>query len=129
MRRPLHDNSSGQTLIALLIFIMLAIMITVTAATITIVNLEANNGYNTAQTALSDAESGAENAVLQLERNPDYNGETMTLSSGSATITVSGTTTKIITSVGKAGNFNRTITVTASDTANAITVISWIETT
>lgn len=121
-------GADGQTLIALLIFMVLAMAITITAATITIVNLQANTAYSHGEMALANAQTGAENAIMQLERNPNYGGETMTLESGNATITVSGTGTKSIVSIGKDANFSRTVTATVTDAANIITLINWVET-
>ena len=127
MKRTNTLNAGGQTLIALLIFMALAVVITITAATITIVNLQANNAYSSGELALGNAQTGAENALEQLERNPNYGGETMTLANGNATITVSGTGTKTIVSVGKNANFSRTITATVTYAANIITLTNWVE--
>ena len=127
MRRLRSSNEVGQTLIALLIFMMLAIVVTLTAATITIINLQANNAYSNGEIALSNAQTGAENALQQLERNPTYGGETMALPSGNATITVSGIGTKTIVSVGKNANFSRTVTATVTYAADIITLTDWVE--
>jgi len=107
---------------------MLAITITTAAAAITVINLQGGSGYVNGELALDAASSGAENALERLERNPGYTGETMTLTKGTATITVSGTTTKTIVSVGAFGNFKRTITVVATYASNTITPTSWSET-
>ena len=125
-------DTHGQTLIALLIFMMLAITITVTSASITVINTQANTAYTSGDLALQAAETGAENALLRLERDPTYTGETMTInSSTTATITISGTTTRTITVVGKVagvGSFIRTIVVTATYSNNTFTVTNWAET-
>jgi len=125
-------NQSGQTLIALLIFMLMSILITTTAVTITVINSAGNNQANFGELARQAAETGAENAMLQLERDPTYTGETMTINSATtATITVSGTTTRTITSVGTVagiGTFKRTVIVTASYSGLAFTVTSWVET-
>ncbi|MEO6761553.1 MAG: hypothetical protein ABI220_04235 [Candidatus Saccharimonadales bacterium] len=121
-------NSRGQTLIALLIFMMVAMMITLAATAVAIINLKAGNSYASGQQALINADSGAENALMRLSRDPAYSGETMTLGSGTATISVSGTDTRNVVSVGTDKNASRTITVTASDTNNQLTVLSWSET-
>jgi hypothetical protein len=125
-------SEAGQTLIALLIFMMLSILITTAAVAITIINSQGNNQANFGERALQAAETGAENALLQLERDPAYTGETMTINSSStATITVSGTTTRTITSVGTVagiGTFKRTVLVTATYSGPTFTVTSWIET-
>lgn len=125
-------NQSGQTIIALLIFMMLSILITTTAVTITIINTAGNNQSNFGELARQAAETGAENAMLQLERDPTYTGETMSInSSTTATITVSGSATRTITSVGTVagiGTFKRTVVVTASYSGLAFTVTNWAET-
>lgn len=128
----MRHQQAGQTLIALLIFMMLSILITTTAVTITIINTQGNNQTNFGELARQAAETGAENAMLRLERDPAYVGETMSINSAStATITVSGTTTRTITSVGTVagiGTFKRTVIVTATYSGFAFTVTSWIET-
>lgn len=125
-------KQAGQTIIALLIFMMLAILITTTAVTITVINIQGNTQSNFGELARQAAETGAENALLQLERDPTYVGETMTINSATtATITVSGTTTRTITSVGAVagiGTFKRTVIVTASYSGFAFTVTNWVET-
>lgn len=128
MIRNFNQNRSGQTLIALLIFIMVALTITVSATAVAIINMKSNNGMSDGQTAYRNAESGVENALFRLQRNANYTGETMTLPTGTATITVSGTGTKTIVSIGKNGDNSRKITVTARNTSNVITLLTWKET-
>jgi hypothetical protein len=123
-----HPKESGQTIIALLIFIMVAITLTVAATAVSIINLQTNDNYANGQTALAHAESGVENALLRLERNANYSGGTLTFPHGSATITVSGSDTKTIVCVGDAGNAERTVAVTAAFSSNTGTVTSWKET-
>ena len=121
-------NESGQTIIALLIFMLVAMTITIAAIGIAITNIKSNNSFTSGQYALQNAQNGIEEAILQIERNSSYSGSTMTMPNGTATITVSGSGTINIVSVGKNGNFQRTITATATDTANVISVTSWSET-
>lgn len=77
--------------------------------------------------ALEAAEAGAENAIIRLIRNPEYTGETLTLASGNATVTVSGATSKIVRSVGLVGSFSRIINVGVTLTEGVVSVISWQE--
>ena len=107
---------------------MLAILIGTTAVAITVINAQSGTAYSSGNIAFDDATTGAENALLRLERDPTYTGETMTLVNGTATITVSGSGTKTITSVGDFGNFERTVTVVATYANNTITPTSWTET-
>ncbi len=121
-------NSSGQTLIALLMFMMLVIAVTAAAATITIINLRTNTAYATGEQAYGYAESGAEDALQRLLRDPSYAGGTVAFPNGTATINISGTTTKIITSQGTSNNYRRTVTVTADYTNNVLVLNTWSET-
>jgi hypothetical protein len=127
----IRGSSQGQTLIALLIFMLLSILITTTAVTITVINTQGNNVGNFGDLARQAAETGAENAMLQLERDPTYTGETMDINNNTtATISVSGTTTRTITSVGAyagIGTYKRTIVVTATYSGLAFTVTNWVE--
>jgi Tfp pilus assembly protein PilW len=125
--RPNLHTESGQTLIALLIFMMLIILVTTAAATITIINVRTNTAYAAGDQALQNAESGAENALQRLLRDPGYTGETIVFTNGTATINVSGTTMKTITSQGANGNYRRTITATADYTNNVLVLNSWSE--
>jgi hypothetical protein len=123
-----HLNDTGQTLVALTVYMVVAMMITMGAVAVTIINIRANTSYTSGELALQYATDGAENSLIQLERNASYTGEIMSISSGSATITVSGTSTKTIVSVGSVGNYERTITAIATNTSNNYTVTSWTET-
>src|ERR1035438_6680803 len=110
-----RSNESGQTIIALLIFMLVAKTVTLAAIAIAITNIHSNNSFTSGELALQNAQSGVENALILLERNPSYSGGSMTLDNGTATITVSGSGTLNIVSVGAIGNFRRTITATATD--------------
>lgn len=121
-------DNRGQTLIALLIFMMLAVTLTMTAVIVTVTNLQATTSFATGDQALDNARTGVENALLQLERKPTYKGETLTLPSGSAKITVSGSGTLTIKSTGTSGNMQRIITATATYANNTVTLVSQTET-
>ncbi len=121
-------NEAGQTLIALLIFMLVAMTVTIAATAVAIINIQSNNGLSNGQTALVTANSGIENALLSLERNPTYTGSTMSLNNGTDTISISGTGTLTIVSVATVGRFQRTVTATATQTGSIITLSSWSET-
>lgn len=127
-RANLHHNAQGQTVVALLIFVVLAISLTTMAVTLTAVHTRANNSVAAGEQARANAEAGADNAMRRLLMDPNYAGETMTLANGTATINVSGTTTKTIVSQGVYNSARRTITVTASYTNNILTLTTWSET-
>lgn len=121
-------KESGQMLVALLAFMAMSITITSAATAITLVNTQTTSKFSQGQEALSLAETGAENALMRLLRDPTYTGpETLTLLNGTATISVSGSSPKTITSEGKSGEFRRRVQVTATQVNNVLTVNSWSE--
>lgn len=117
----------GQTLVTLLIFMVIGITITSAAVILTITNSQNITRFQEGLIAYQIAESGAENAVIRLLRDPSYTGETLTVGEGTATITVSGSSTKTITSVGVNGRYYRRIQVVASYVNNVFTITSWQE--
>ena len=122
------NTERGQTIIALLIFILLGITLTFTATLVVLTNIRTDSAYQNGEIALQDAQTGIENALIRLERDNTYTGETMTLVNGTATITVSGTGTVTIVSVGSYSNMSRTVTATATISGTAVSLTSWSET-
>ncbi|MEO6508636.1 MAG: hypothetical protein ABIO02_01665 [Patescibacteria group bacterium] len=116
------NSKRGETLITLLVFMVVAITVTTSAAMI-IMNDSLNaTKFQVGQDASYVAESGVEEAILRLLRDPSYTGGTLTVGSGTATIAVTGTTIKTITSVGKVNNHSRKIQVTAGYTGGVVAV-------
>lgn len=124
----MKNSKSGQTLVTLLFFMVIALTITSASVIILFVNSVATSTFQDGIFAYHIAESGAENAILRLLRDPNYSGETLTIGDGSATIQVTGANTKVITSKARLRNFIRTIEVQASYNNNILTITSWKET-
>lgn len=123
------DNpNSGQTIIILLVFMMMSITLALSATAVIIINTRTDTAAQQGEQALHNAETGVENALLQLERDNTYTGETMTLDGSAATISISGTSTKTIVAQGTSGSFIRTVTATVSISSNVLTITSWSET-
>lgn len=118
---------NGQALVMLLIFITMAITVTTAGVILTINNSQASSGFEQSAIARDIAESGAENALIRMLRDPSYAGETLTMGTGTATITVTGSDPKTVNSVGRLGNFMRTIQVTAQYLNGVLTVTAWRE--
>jgi hypothetical protein len=121
-------QQAGQSLVALLAFMAMALTLTSAVTIVTIANATTTSKYSLGQEALAIAEAGADNAFMRLLRDPNYTGETLTMIGGTATITISGTNPKTITSYGEIGTFRRTVVVVATRTNNVLTVTSWTET-
>jgi len=119
----------GQTLIMLLIFIIIAVTITSAATVVILLGTKSTGELEMGTVTYAVAESGAENAILRLLRNPAYAGETITVGAGTATITLNppGSDPRVITSVGSFGNFKRTIQVSTTYISNTFTISSWKE--
>jgi len=121
---------SGQVLVMLLVFMTVAITVTVASVALSIDSSRAVSKMEVSGMAASVAESGIENALLRLLRNPGFTGETLPVGDGTVTITVTGTNPIIITSTGEAGGFVRRVRVTASYAGDAdmiLNIDSWQE--
>jgi hypothetical protein len=117
----------GQTLVVLLIFMTVAITITSMAVVLIINNTQASSRLEQGTMAYHIAESGMENALMRLLRNPGYTGETLTINSGTATITVSGTSPLTVVAIGQWNNSVRKIQTNVTYTNGFMTVTAWHE--
>lgn len=121
------NNQKGQTLVILLIYMMIAVIVTTASIALVINSATGTDRVNQGSKSLDIAESGAETAMIKLLRNPDYSGETLSVNGGQAFVTVSGTNPKTVSSKGTLGNFTRTIQVVVDTSNNILTVLSWKE--
>lgn len=122
-----YTHQSGQVLVTLLFFSIFAITIISAAIVATIVTSTATSDLQQGVYARSVAESGVENAILRLLRNPAYTGEVLTVDTGTATITVTPGNPAIIVSKGQAGDFIKTIQAQVVNSGGIYTVTSWRE--
>jgi hypothetical protein len=124
----MRKTESGQALVVLLFYMIIAITLSTTAVAVVLSNSLSVTRNEEGAHALEIAEAGAENALIRLMRTTGYTGETLTVGGGSATVTVGGDATmKIATSAGIVGDFTRTIQVTASMINGVLLITSWIE--
>jgi len=120
-------RSSGQAVVMLLLFTMIAISVTTAGIIAISLNSQATDKLYSGTTAYDISESGAETAMIKLLRDPTYAGETLTIGAGQAVVTVTGTNPKTIVSVGTLGTHTRKIQVTADYTNYVLTATSWKE--
>lgn len=125
MQRNIKQN--GQSLITLLFFMTIAITIISAATVVLFINAQGVTKFQEGTSVYYIAESGIENAILRLLRNPAYTGETLPVGDGSAEIQVVNGDPIIITSKGTVGDFSRKIEVQAGYTNNVLTITSWKE--
>ncbi|MCH8821472.1 hypothetical protein IID23_03005 [Patescibacteria group bacterium] len=121
-------NQKGQTLVSLLIIIAVTILAVASAI------VSASLSSTTAITTISDkvyysAETGAEEALIKLLRDPSYPGETLGLAGINVEITVSSPspTEKVITSIASTNSIKRRVDVSVQFLNNILTVTSWDE--
>lgn len=118
----------GQALITLLFFTVIGVTVTSAAVVMILVNSLGGTKQQQGEVAYEIAQSGAENGMIRLLRDPNYTGETLPVGSGSATITVTGTGTSvnpyIILSKGTNGIFTREVQISATYQNNLLSVTS-----
>lgn len=107
----------------------MSVAITVTSAAVIsmIVNSYSANIFQLGNEGISLAESGVENALIRLLRDPDFTGENLIFTGGTANVSVTGTTNKTIVSQSNVGNNVRKIEVQAQYNNNILTITSWKE--
>lgn len=125
-RLSVGKGERGQALITLLFFAIVGITITSAAVVMILVNSLSGTKQQQGEIAYDIAQSGAENGLLRLIRDPTYTGETLPIGNGSATITVTGSGTAIspyvILSKGSVGSFMREEQITATYQNDLLTV-------
>lgn len=117
----------GQTLVTLLVFSVVAMSVATAAVAIMLNVAQGTNRVEGNVTANQIAESGVENALLRLLRNPSYTGETLQVGDGTAVITISGSNPKTVTVVGTLDSHTKTIEVIVTFTNGIMSVTSWKE--
>lgn len=112
----------------LVLIITLLVTLTTAAVAIAISTTLDTTTQSLGERALAVAESGAENAILRLLRDPSYSGEVdLSIGGGSATISVTGTSPYVIVSTGTVGNFVRQVQVIVEDATGVLSVTNWQE--
>lgn len=125
--KPYNTQQSGMALVTVLIFSAIAMVVIVTSISLTTITSQSSRTLLQGQRALHVAESGAENALMRLIRDPTYTQEELTIDDGTARIVVSGTSPRIVTVTGEVGNSVRQVEVQVSDQNGIMTVTSWKE--
>lgn len=121
----------GLALITILVFGALAMIVIIFGVTLMVIQTDSARQFLAAQKTLAIAESGMENALLRLLRNPNYSGETLTFPNGTATIVVTSEMgSKIVTVTADSENFLdsiRTIQAVISEQDGQSIISSWQE--
>jgi hypothetical protein len=127
MKIILKIKEKGQALVTLLFFVIISLTITSAAIIIIITNSISSGKFMGGELAYYAAESGVENALLRLLRDPDYAGETLTINGVTAEVTVTGVDPKTVVSVGQNGNFKRTVQAQMTYSSGYYSFSNWKE--
>lgn len=128
MKYIVPSHSSGQVLIAMLYIMVIGILVTTGAVYALISNTQSTTIFESGALAYAAAESGTENALLRLIRDPAYTGETLAITTGqSAVITVSTASGIIITSSGTYGTSVKQIETKVHYNEDMLIIDSWKE--
>lgn len=127
MKPTKRPQQQGQALVLLLVIMVVAITVISAAVIVTLVNSQGTARQVQGQYAFDIAETGVENALLRLLRDPDFPGETIFVNGGETISTVSGSPAQTIAAHGKLGNFTRIIQVGITYNNNVLNIISWKE--
>lgn len=124
---PAQDNlnQQGQIMLTILVLMAVGIIITGAATLISITNAQSGVIVEQGVYTVQQAESGVENAILQLLRNPSYTGETLNIDDTIITVTVTGTDPKTIISQAERNGFVSKIEAQVSYNDNILSVTSW----
>lgn len=123
----IFNLEKGQALVTLLFFSIVAITITSAAVIVAVTQAKGGTTIGLSHEVYYLAESGAENALLRLLRDPNYTGEQLVLPVGTISIAVTGVNPKTIISQSNVNGFLRKIQVQADYTNTVLTVLSWKE--
>ncbi|MFH1832602.1 MAG: hypothetical protein ABH816_00345 [Candidatus Levyibacteriota bacterium] len=121
------NYQKGQALVTLLVFIVVGITIVTSAIEIIFVNSLAASKMENGINNYYLAESGIENGILRLLRNPDYTGETLSLAEGNVGIQVVHGNPIIMTSQAVENNILRKIQAEIVYNNGMLIISSWKE--
>ena len=125
MKKKHPHNNHGQTLVTLLVFTVVAIAVTSTAISIMINITRSASIVESRIIASQAAESGIENAIIRVLRDPEYAGETLQIGDASVEISVAGSDPIVITADATYGSYIQTVQTTIAYVDNSLTISDW----
>ena len=120
-----RKSEAGQTLVSLLVFSVVALAVTTTAISVTINTSQATQAVENRVYIQHAAQSGIENALLRLLRDPTYGGETITIDDVTIVTTIVGSDPYTITATADNTRFSHTEEAVVTYTNNILTISSW----
>ncbi|MBI2031305.1 MAG: hypothetical protein HYT08_01690 [Candidatus Levybacteria bacterium] len=125
MKKRIQER--GQALITFLYIMIIGMTISSASAVIMLINLMGGGTMERGEITYYIAESGIENAILKLLRDPDYSGETLSVGGGNVTTEITSQNPLTIVATGRYNNIVRKIEVQTLYNNNVLTISSWRE--
>ncbi len=122
----MKKNQSGQSLVLLLFFVLMAMTFAVSAILMMVIGSGSVSTLENGIEIRQVADSGVENALLKLVRDPGYTGETYLDGLVNVEIAITGGAAKTIMVTATQGDFTRRVTVLA-DYDHVLGLASWKE--
>jgi len=119
-------KQQGQALITLIFFTVIAVTIITAAVSVLFANNLSTSNAEIGQEAYQAAESGVEDGLLKLLRDPAYSGPSYNIGT-ETTVSITGGVNKTITSTGTAGGTTRKIEVQTEYNIGVTQINSWRE--
>lgn len=120
-------RQKGQSMVLLMFIVVTLVAISSAAIMMSIVNSGSVTAFENGLETSEYADSGAENALLRLIRDPFYTGESYSINGGDIQITVTGQNQKTIQVEASVGQSTKIVEVLADYTDNILSVTSWRE--
>jgi len=127
IRQP-KNSEKGTALIMMIIFMLIASIIASTAVAVVVTNSAGASKLQQGTIDYQVTESGIEDALLRLLRNPNPMTYNLSVGGGTAVISITGTFPSFtILSTGNINGIQRKIQATTDYTGNVLTINSWRE--
>ena len=120
----LNRDQKGQIFITMLFFVIIGVTIISAEAIVLFTNILSASTTEQGTSAYYVAESGIEEAMLRLNRNPGYAGGVLTVGGGNAVLQVGN---GIITATGTYANSIKKIQVQTVNNNGVLKIVSWKE--
>jgi|SRR3989344_4945926 len=120
----LDRGQKGQIFITMLFFVIIGVTIISAETIVLFTNMLSGSTAEQGTNAYYVAESGIEEALLRLNRNPGYTGEILSVGGGNAVVQVSN---GIITATGTYATTVKKIQVQTVNNNGALKIVSWKE--
>ena len=125
LNQPRSDRGQkGQVFITMLFFVIIGVTIISAETIVLFTNILSGSATEQGTNAYYAAESGIEEALLQLNRNPGYSGGELTVGQGNAATQVGN---GIITATGTYAGTIKKIEVQIVNNDGALRIVSWKE--